>query len=183
MTHVSLPEPALPPGADPEALYDIVNGNRVEFSKSVYALWVAGQLHRPLWQFVQARQLARTFMGAHFVLDAEIDQRRRIDLAFVGIDRWPLERRLPETGDWIMVPNLAVEVLSPGDAFEQILAKLQEYFHYGVQQFWLVSPKVRKVYVYDSPTRVRIVTDVDALDNTVVPFFTLRVREIFQKAM
>ena len=180
MTRVSLPEPALPPGADSEALYDIVRGVRVEFYKSAYTHWVAGQVHRPLAEVATRRGLGRAFIGAHFVLDPESDLRRRVDVAFVGTDRWPLERRLPEAGDWIMTPTLAVEVLCPTDAFEQVLAKFQEYFHYGVQQVWLLSPRVRQVYVYDNPTRVGILSDADSLDNTIVPGFAVAVSELFR---
>lgn len=182
MSLTALPEPRLPPGADPETLYEIIRGKRVEFSKSAYVHFINSELYSHLSPFVDERQLGHVFIGVHFVIDPEIDQRRRADVAFVAVDRWPLDRRFPETGDWIMVPTLAVEVLCPTDQVEPVLAKLQEYFDYGVKQVWLVVPNVRKIYVYDAPTRVRILTDAETLDNTVVPGFTLAVGELFQKS-
>src|SRR5262249_30121936 len=109
------------------------------------------------------------------------DLRRRPDAAFVSVDRWSLDRAIPEEGDWAVVPNLAVEVNSPRDTLKDWFAKLNEYFRHGVTQVWLVQPHSRQLYVYDSATRVRILTDADTLDNTVVPGFTLRVGELFEK--
>ena len=76
-----------------------------------------------------------------FVLDAEHNLRRRPDVAFVSTARWPLDRALPETGDWDVVPDLAVEVISPNDVFKDVLAKVREYFHYGVQVVWVIAPR------------------------------------------
>jgi Uma2 family endonuclease len=180
MSRVTLPELPLLPGADPEALYHIIHGQRVEFSKSAYASWIAGQVCYFLSPFVRERRSGRVFLGAHFVFDAEIDQRRRVDVAYVSADRWPIERCFPVTGDWIMVPNLAVEVLSPTDRFEQVLANVQEFFDHCVKQVWLVVPNLRELYVFDSLKQVRILGDGDTLDNTVVSGFSLKIGELFQ---
>jgi len=182
MNQIVLPEcrPSMP---DNEALYEIVRGQRVELPPmSVYASWATGQLDRRLGPYVETHKLGWVIPEGLFIFDVELDERRRPDLAYVSAARWPLDRLLPETGDWAIVPDLAVEVISPNELFEAVLAKLQEYFDFGVQQVWLVVPKARKIYVYDSPTRVRVLTDADTLENTVVPGFTLQIGELFQKA-
>jgi Uma2 family endonuclease len=116
-----------------------------------------------------------------FVLDPSSNLRRRPDVAFVSTTRWPLDRALPATGDWDVVPDLAVEVISPNDVFKDILAKLREYFHYGVQVAWVVAPEEQQVYVYDSPTRVRILTIQDELTGgEVVSGFRLPLVQLFQ---
>jgi Uma2 family endonuclease len=99
-----------------------------------------------------------------FILDAEHDLRRRPDVAFVSARRWPLERKIPLTGDWAIIPDLAVEVISPNDLFEAVIAKVGEYFRVGVQQVWLVIPLVQEVYVYESPTSIRLLTISDELE-------------------
>ena len=117
------------------------------------------------------------------LVDAEHNLRRRPDVAFVSTARWPLDRALPETGDWEVVPDLAVEVISPNDVFKDVLAKVREYFHYGVQVVWVVAPEERQVYVYDSPTHVRILTGQDELTGgEVVPGFRLPLGQLFQHA-
>jgi Uma2 family endonuclease len=81
------------------------------------------------------------------------------------------------------VPNLAVEVISPNDVFQDVLAKLHEYFQYGVQLEWVVVPETQHVYVYDSPTHVHILTVRATLASSkVLPDFHLPLASLFQRA-
>jgi Uma2 family endonuclease len=167
-----------------EPLYEIVNGQRVDLPPmSAYATWIASRLHGRLWPYAEDKGLGTSVTEMLFVLDAEPNLRRRPDVAFVSTARWPLDRALPETGDWDVVPDLAVEVISPNDVFKDVLAKVREYFHYGVQVIWVFAPEERQVYVYDSPTHVRILTGQDELmGGEVVPGFRLPLGQLFQHA-
>jgi Uma2 family endonuclease len=150
---------------------------------SAYATWLASRLHGRLWPYAEDKGLGTSVTEMLFVLDAEHNLRRRPDVAFVSTARWPLDRTLPETGDWEVVPDLAVEVISPNDIFKDVLAKVREYFCYGVQVVWVVAPEERQVYVYDSPTHVRILTGQDELTGgEVVPGFRLPLGHLFQQA-
>jgi len=179
---VSEPETVLAVQAEP--LYEIVNGQRVELPPmSAYATWLASRLHGRLWPYAEDKGLGTSVTEMLFVLDAEHNLRRRPDVAFVSTTRWPLDRALPETGDWDVVPDLAVEVISPNDVFKDVLAKVREYFHYGVQVVWVIAPEERQVYVYDAPTHVRILTGQDELmGGEVVPGFRLPLGQLFQHA-
>jgi len=165
-----------------EPLYEIVNGQRVELPPmSAYATWRASRLHGRLWPYAEDKGLGVSVAEMLFVLDAEHNLRRRPDVAFVSTARWPLDRALPETGDWEVVPDLAVEVISPNDVFKDVLAKVREYFHYGVQVVWVIAPEERQVYVYDAPTHVRILTGQDELPGgEVVPGFHMPLGLLFQ---
>ena len=167
-----------------EPLYEIVNGQRVELPPmSAYATWLASRLHGRLWPYAEDKGLGTSVTEMLFVLDIERDLRRRPDVAFVSTARWPLDRALPRTGDWNVVPNLAVEVISPNDVFKDVLAKVREYFHYGVQVIWVIAPEEQQVYVYDSPVQVRILTGQDELTGgEVVPGFRLPLVHLFQHA-
>ena len=110
------------------------------------------------------------------------DLRRRPDVAFVSTARWPLDRLIPEAGDWEVVPDLAVEVVSPTDTMEEVLAKMHEYFEKGVRQVWIVVPMRQQVHVFDSPTRSRILAAVDELDGgELLPGFRLPLARLFQR--
>jgi len=167
-----------------EPLYEIVNGQRVDLPPmSAYATWLASHLHGRLGSYVEAKGLGTPVAAMLFVLDAEHDLCRRPDVAFVSTARWPLDRVLPMTGDWEVVPDLAVEVISPNDVFKDVLAKVREYFHYGAQVVWVIAPEERQVYVYDAPTHVRILTGQDEVTGgEVVPGFRLPLRQLFQHA-
>ena len=167
-----------------EPLYEIVNGQRVDLPPmSAYATWIASRLHLRLGLYAEDKGLGVSVAEMLFVLDAEHNLRRRPDVAFVSTARWPLDRALPETGDWDVVPDLAVEVISPNDVFKDVLAKVREYFHYGVQVVWVIAPEERQVYVYDAPTHVRILTGQDELTGgEVVPGFRMPLGHLFQHA-
>jgi Uma2 family endonuclease len=167
-----------------EPLYEIVNGQRVDLPPmSAYATWLASCLHGQLWPYAREKGLGMSVAEMLFVLDAEHNLRRRPDVAFVSTARWPLDRALPETGDWDVVPDLAVEVISPNDVFKDVLAKVREYFHYGVQVVWVIAPEERQVYVYDAPTHVRILTGQDELTGSeVMPGFRIPFGQLFQHA-
>ena len=75
---------------------------------------------------------------------------------------------------WDVVPDLAIEVVSPNDFAEELLEKIDEYFRAGVQLAWVVFPRQRLIYVYESLTQIRVLTAADVLDGgTVVHRFPL----------
>lgn len=164
-----------------EPLYEVVNGQRMELPPmSVYASWIASELISLLRPYAKAQHLGTVVMETLFILDAARDLRRRPDVAFVSAATWPLSQPLPETGDWAIVPDLAVEVLSPNDLFKDVFAKMREYFQLGVRQVWLVLPTERQVHVYDSPTKVRIVSAGEELDGgTLLSGLRLPVAALF----
>jgi Uma2 family endonuclease len=174
---------ALAEPAGDEALYEVVNGQRVELPPmSIQASWIASRLQMHMGLFVEEHRLGWTVTESLFILDPEKDLRRRPDVAFVSAATWPLDRALPEEGDWEVVPDLAVEVISPTDLYERVLAKLREYFSCGVKQVWLISPGESQVHVYRSPDDDTILTLDKVLDGgTLLPGFQLPLTTLFQK--
>ena len=147
-------------------------------------MWIASRLYLRLGLYAEDKGLSTSMTKMLFVLDATHNLRRRPDVAFVSTTRWPLDRALPETGDWDVVPNLAVEVISPNDIVKDVLAKVCEYFHYRVQVIWVIAPEERQVYVYDALTRVRILTGQDELTGgEVVHGFRMPLGHLFQHAV
>jgi Uma2 family endonuclease len=174
-------EVSLPVRDDP--LYEVVDGQRFVLPlMSAYATWLASRLQGHLWPFAEAHLLGTCITEMLFILDAQRDLRRRPDVAFVSSQRWPMDRDLPATGDWEVVPDLAVEVISPHDVFKDILAKVRDYFHYGVQLVWVISPEEQQIYIYESPTQVQILSVGDELTGgNVVSGFQLPVASLFQR--
>jgi Uma2 family endonuclease len=186
MSAVATLEPVAAPAAPlngEEALYEIAYGKRVELPPmSIYAVRMASRLSSRMDLFAVEHQRGTVVTEGLFILDAERDLRRRPDVAFVSAESWPLDRELPEEGDWQVVPDLAVEVLSPNDLFAPVLAKLREYFEVGVRQVWVIVPSEKQVYVYDSPTQTRILSEADELDGGVIlSGFKMAVAALFQR--
>ena len=65
----------------------------------------------------------------------------------------------PDEDAWDVVPDLAVEVVSPTDIAQNLLGKVKEYFQAGVRLVWVVYPVQRCIHVYEAWTRIRVVTE------------------------
>jgi Uma2 family endonuclease len=171
-----------PPVPPDEPLYEVVNGRRVELPpRSAYTTLIASYLQDHMGPFARSNRLGTVVPEGLFILDPVTHLRRRPDVAFVSAARWPLDREVPEEGDWEVVPDLAVEVVSPNDLFQPVLGKLREYFQYGARQVWLVIPSEKLVYVYDAVTAVRIVAEPDQLETPLLPGLRLPLDQLFSR--
>jgi Uma2 family endonuclease len=175
-------EPREVPVDDSEVLYEVVDGKRVELPPmGVHETHLASDLFIALGPFIKSRQLGRAECEMVFVLDAETGLQRRPDLAFVSYERWPRAHPVPRTAAWQVVPNLAIEVVSPSNTMEEVLRKVREYLRAGVQRVWVVLPVEEQVYVYSSPTSIRVLERSGELDGEdVLPQFRLPLSELFE---
>jgi Uma2 family endonuclease len=159
-------------------LYEVVDGTREEKPVSGYATWIADELRDRLSPFVRERQLGRVHTEMLFILDAVRNLRRRPDVAFVSAEKWPVGQPPPGSGDWDIVPELAVEVLSPSNTYEAVIRKLRHYFDCGVREVWLISPQERLVQVYSSLDKVRNVRRDEELATELIPGWSIPVAAI-----
>ncbi len=167
-----------------EALYEIINGQRVELPPmSVYATRLASRLVTKLNEFAGARALGEAVGETLFRLPLPDDRNRRPDVALVSYERWPKDRLVSEDDNaWDVVPDLAVEVISPTDRAEDLLEKVDEYFRAGVRLVWVIYPRRRLVHVYESLTQIHGRTRTDELDGgAVLPGFRLPLATLFQE--
>jgi Uma2 family endonuclease len=129
--------------------------------------------------FVSARGLGLVF-GAEggFKIASNPDTVRAPDLAFVRRERIP-ESGIP-TGFWPGAPDLAAEVVSPGDTYEEVDAKVAAWLHAGAELVWVVNPRPRTVAVHSGEGEVKILSATDELTGgTVIPGFACPVAELF----
>jgi Uma2 family endonuclease len=108
---------------------------------------------------------------------------RAKDVAFVSVERWPIDRPFPRVGDWQVIPDLAVEVVSPHAVSADVMAKMEEYFRVGVRQVWLVYPDQRQIYVYDGMEAVRVVGVDKMLETSLLPGYSAPVARLFPAAV
>ena len=86
----------------------------------------------------------------------------------------------PEEAFWPGPPDLAVEVVSPGDTTREIDEKVKAWLDAGALAVWVVSPTWRTVTIYRSATDIKVLTERRrASGGDVVPGFRCRVAEIF----
>ena len=179
-TTVEPRSPKLTPG-ETDNLYEIVDGERKELeAMGAFEVMLASTLSAHMGPFALKHKLGAVVTEMLFVLDAEGDQQRRPDVAFVSYQRWP-EKTIARTNAWNVVPDLAVEVVSPTNLAEAIDAKVTDYFAAGVRLVWVIYPESGRVYVYDSPDGCRVLERSDALDGgEVLPGFRLPIETLYQ---
>jgi Uma2 family endonuclease len=162
---------------DPEKNYEIVNGKPEEKEMpGARHSGVCTRLSRKLGAFVEENTLGEVYQEASF----QIGENERIpDLAFISAERIPPDGE-PET-KWMIVPDLAVEIVSPNDFYEKVHAKALGYLAAGVKQVWIVSPENRTITVYRSATNIMAFPeDSELTSEDLFPGFCCRLSEIFK---
>jgi Uma2 family endonuclease len=132
-----------------------------------------------LGQYVKKNKLGVCF-GAEtgFKITSDPDTVRAPDVAFIRRERIP-ESGIPKKF-WPGAPDLAVEVLSPGDTRKEVDEKVADWLEAGARAVWVINPKRRGVTVYRPVTDVTRLSGGDELDGgNVVPGFRCKVSEIF----
>lgn len=160
-------------------LFELVDGTLVEKAMSADASLVALALVQVLAiHFGSANKLG-TFLGADGFLRISSRYVRAPDVSFVRRDRLP-GGKFPREPIPDLVPDLAVEVLSPKNTRREMARKRKEYFDSGVRLVWIIDPKKRTVGVYTAPEAVTHLGPADALTGgDVLPGFAVRVADLF----
>lgn len=102
------------------------------------------------------------------------------DIAFIHADRIP--DKIPD-GFVPFAPDLAVEVMSPGNDATEMSRKVDLLFEHGTSLIWIVHPKTKSVDVYQSTkdgVKVEFLKIEDTLSGgDVLPGFELLLSELF----
>jgi Uma2 family endonuclease len=113
-----------------------------------------------------------------FRLASDPDTVRAPDVALVSQAR--VEAIGEVEGFWPEAPDLAVEVVSPGDSYSEVEEKVFAWLDASTKMVVVINPRQRSATVYKSPTDIVALTEADVLaGGDVVPGFELAVREIF----
>ena len=107
---------------------------------------------------------------------------RKPDVSYIRPGRLPNER-IPR-GDIPLAPDLAIEVVSPNDLYNEVDVKVSEYLDVGVALVWVVNPEARTAIVYRSDGSARRLREGDEIDGgDVLPGFRCRVGDFFPPAV
>jgi Uma2 family endonuclease len=88
----------------------------------------------------------------------------------------------PTPADWMRVPpDLAIEVLSPGQRVPDIRSKIDAYLAFGIREVWVFDPANRSIEVFHGTTRLRR-ADGETLTTALAPGLKLDLTEFFDRA-
>lgn len=163
--------------------YELVRGRLVEVSVTGFKHGVIEiNIVLLLGQHVRQRRLGQLTPGdAKHLLSRDPDTLRQPDVAFVRAER------LPPPVEWEaygrVVPDLAVEILSPSNTAAEMREKVAEYLRVGVRLVWIVDPERETVTVHTSDAApVMLPTSAEITGGDVLPDFRCPVAAFFDLA-
>lgn len=139
---------------------------------------VTDELESRISTFVRENKLGRVFAAETGFILAE-GTVRGIDISFVG------KAKIAEFGIsekfFSVATDLAIEVISPENTFDEIQDKIEAYLSAGTKLVWIVYPKKKMVQVYRNNNVVNILRETDELSGEdVLPNFKVKLSEIFE---
>jgi Uma2 family endonuclease len=163
-----------------ERLYELVDGILVEKVMGFPESQVANRLSHLLQGYLDRKDLGfLTGEGGGIRLMPGLV--RLPDLAFIRWDKLPA-REVPMNAIGAVPPDLAVEVISPGNTKAEMRRKLREYLLAGTRLVWFVDPRRRTVTVHAAPDQSEVRTEGQTLDGgDVLPGLALPVSDVFAR--
>ena len=166
---------------DDDLFHELVDGRLITMSPPGFGHGLCGgRLHVALSTFVSRRRLGVVVpQDTGFKLRSDPDTVRAPDVAFVSRARIP-PGPFP-SAYWNGAPDLAVEVLSPGERLAATEAKIREYLTCGARAVWVVRPRTRTMSIYHAGEPPVVFTQADSIEDPVVlPGFTYALRRLFE---
>lgn len=165
----------------PGKRFELLDGEIIEVpgANPLHGLLVELVL-RLIGTHTRERNLGPVFAdGTGYLLRRNPDRVRIPDVSFVSWGRVPSEG-VPDTGFWPFAPDLAVEIVSPGDRADDVHDKVREYLEAGTDLVWVLWPKRRSVSAHTPDGVARELGPDDGLDGgDVLPGFRTRVADLF----
>ena len=129
--------------------------------------------------FARPRGLGMVFVEVGFILRRNPDTVRAPDAAFVRAGRIPPGG--PPNTFWEIAPDIAVEVISPGDRPAEVQAKIREWVEAGTPAVIVVYPEGRRVTLVRSLLEREELDENDVIEGLdALPGFSGRVADLFE---
>jgi Uma2 family endonuclease len=138
---------------------------------------IAQRLQELLQAHLTKQRKARALMEAGYVLSRDPLTIRQPDVSILSNDR--IRATTPD--DYCEgAPELAIEVVSPSDAAEDLELKARQYLLSGGKEVWIIYPKTRTVHMLRTGS-VQIFGENDMLESPeLLPGFSVNVADLFR---
>jgi Uma2 family endonuclease len=156
---------------------ELVNGELVdvsgntEYHNSLRDLLI--ELLRPL---VRGRRLGNVIAEQEFEFEQNV---HGPDVSFYGPRKLALVNRKRRVQPF--VPDLAIEIVSENDRFNNLMDKAERYLKCGTQEVWILAPETRQAFVISGERR-EFVREDQPFETRLIPGFSIRLGELFDRA-
>ena len=157
--------------------YELDEGEFIEMTRPAYKHNRAGRI-----LLVELSNYFTKHGGGEALLSENLyalsdNTRRAPDVAVILGDR---KAELWNAKVIAIIPDIAVEVLSPSETTPHIHRKLKQYFHAGVKEVWLIDTESREAEIWTGPSLPeRTLTAGDALESPLLAGFALPLTTLF----
>src|SRR5579864_8468533 len=125
--------------------YELDQGELIEMTRPAYKHnRVLAKLLFEVTLYLRQSQLGEALLSENLYALSP-NTRRSPDLAIILGDR---HQELKDAKVIPIIPEIAVEVLSPSETTRMIHRKLRQYFAAGVKEVWLVDPDVKEIEIW-----------------------------------
>jgi Uma2 family endonuclease len=157
--------------------HELVNGQLVDVSGDTAGHHLLRDfLLVLLLPFVRERKLGTIICGQGFDFDGNA---HAPDVSFIGAAKLHLidgKRRVQ-----LFVPDLAIEIVSESDTFNGLMGKVLRYRRSGTKEVWMLLPDTRLGFVLSEERQIGL-TDDQMFESKLIPGFSIRLGELFDKA-
>ena len=158
---------------------ELINGTLVEKPVDNFSSVVAAQIIISIGVYLRKQQIGRV-SGPDGSFRMSGGNLRLPDVAVTLNERLTGDRT-QAVPDW--VPDLAIEVLSPGNTPREMELKRAEYFAAGVIEVWELDPLQRTGRVFRDGQCVRVLSAEDSFEGgDVLPGLTISIAEVLDAA-
>lgn len=157
--------------------YELDEGELIEMTRPAYLHnRVLMKLLLALGKYFEANPNGEVLLSENLYALAP-STRRSPDAAVILGDR-----RKDLTGAKVIpvIPDIAVEVLSPSETPAAIHRKMKQYFQAGVKEVWLIQPEDQTVEIWTGPKLPeQALTGTDSITSALLPGFSLSLADLF----
>ena len=120
---------------------------------------------------------SRGRVGIEWAIDLSDDFTPVPDLLYVSFDRLPVTWQ--ENAACPVAPELAVEIISPGQTFGQMAQKASSYLAGGVLRVWIVDPSAQSLTVFYPDAAPITYTGAQIITDSIFPDLSIVASQLF----
>jgi Uma2 family endonuclease len=153
---------------------ELYNGRVVYKMPNLAHAKIQNKMGHKIEDYLESNPIGVVFGNGNYRLWPERNKESRApDVSFILNEHLPKDLfRYPA-----MAPDLAVEILSPGNSFEDIMEKVDDYLAQGAKLVWVVISRRREVLVCTAQSKYIVKDKLTAPE--LLPGFELPVKDIF----
>lgn len=154
--------------------FELIHGEIVEKVPTQIHAYIVGIIAHLIITYLQANPIGYALVEAHYSLPDDVGNHRIPDLSFVSKEKGLLLKE----GAAPYMPDLAVEVQSPGQSDRFMMDRAAYYLAHGSRMVWLVYPEKRLVEILTANERY-LLTEHEAIHGgDVLPGFSAAIRDV-----